>query len=266
MQSAAAFLVKYAGLTAILLVLSVGVTTLTGMPMAAGATLFASVAVSGYFVLARMENGYSLYGVERARLNAGRDVLLAKVYADRDIRLAELDVESDRLAVTDAANKLHAERLQRRIDAQMARHEVTQDAANRQNSYYPRWLAQPSTPTVEPLPEVEERAILRVDDAARRRLLEWLADVYATDADGSFVNMYADGRIRRDYGVPLSSRSGVGAGERKQMQGILDELRRCGAWLVRYDKEQRLYEVNLELYPNAADAIDAVNNAPTPRL
>lgn len=295
--SAQAFMIKYAGLSATLLVLSVGLTWLTAAPAPMAIVTFAGLSFLGYFALGWTEAQFTTAGVERLRLREGAKTLRYKIDADRDVQLAQVELQTTIVGAQTEYNRQQDSRLRERIAAQVAYREAPQMTQNRQANYVPPdWLRTKNSVVSVALPEentgntatiqpvyatpaplflreeltppswMQERTARAVRDDARRKLTEFIASLYERDESGSWLRLHEDGRIRRDVKTPMSARSGLSAPLRSQIDGILQELDRCGAWLVRYDGDQRLYRLNLSRYPDADGAIDAIADVPTPRL
>lgn len=290
---AQAFMVKYAGMTFILAILSAGLVWYAALPAPVFLLLFGGMSIAGYFALGWLEAGHTSFGVERLRLREGASVLKRKIEADENVQLAQIELQAQILEAQREYNRQQDERLQARIQAQLARHETPQSTSNMVASYVPPDYATGSVAAVSPEVDttltppsytvakpahiayrheleapsfLREKTQRRVRDEARRTLTDFVASLYERDEAGSWPRLFEDGRIRRNVKTPMSARSGVSAPVREQIDGILRELDRCGVWLLRYDDDQRLYRLNLDRYPAPDIALDAIGDVPTQRL
>lgn len=283
--SAEAFLLKYAGMTFILAILSAGLVWYAALPAPVFLLLFGGMSIAGYFALGWLEAGHTSFGVERLRLREGAKVLRHKIDADAEVQLAQIDLQAQILEAQREYNRQQDERLQARIQAQLVRHETPQSTANMVANYVPDdysvTAVSPVTDTgytvakpahvayrheLEVPSFLREKTQRRVRDEARRTLTDFVASLYERDESGSWLRLFEDGRIRRNVKTPMSARSGLAAPVREQIDAILRELDACGIWLLRYDEDQRLYRLNLDRYPAPDMAVDAIGDVPTQRL
>ena len=286
---AQAFMVKYAGMTFILAILSAGLVWYAQAPAPVFLLLFGGMSILGYFALGWLEAGHTSFGVERLRLREGAKVLRHKIDADVEVQLAQIDLQAQILEAQREYNRQQDERLQARISAQIVRHETPQSSSNMVANYVPEDYATGSvasvvSPVVDTAPKpatgrllyrrdelevpsfMAEKTQRRVRDEARRTLTDFVASLYERDEAGSWLHLHEDGRIRRNVKTPMSARSGLAAPVREQIDAILRELNACGVWLIRYDEDQRLYRLNLDRYPAPDMAVDAIGDVPTQRL
>jgi hypothetical protein len=103
MDEARAFLLKYAGLSAVLLILAVGIAWHWTLHLSAALIVFAGLSIGGYWMLAWLDHGYTAAGVERFRMAHGARVLIRQVDARRDVDLARVRLERARVALHRAA-------------------------------------------------------------------------------------------------------------------------------------------------------------------
>ena len=271
---AQAFTLKYAGLSIILAILAAGLVWYAALPAPLFLVIFGGMSFAGYWLLGLTEAQHTSFGVERLRLREGAKVLRRKIDADENVSLAQIDLQAQILEAQREYNRAQDERLQARIQAQLARHETAQSSSNMVATYVPDDYATGSVAAVSPEVDttltppgyVEERTQRRVRDEARRTLTAFVATLYQENDAGLWINLHGDGRIRRNVKAPMSARSGVSAPVREQIGAILRELDSCGVWLLRYDEAQRLYRLNLDRYPAPDMAVDAVGDVPTQRL
>ena len=98
-DEARAFLLKYAGLSVVLLVLAVGIAWHWALHLSAAIIVFAALSIAGYWSLAWLDHGYTAAGVERFRMAHGSRVLIRQIDARRDVDLARLELERARIAL-----------------------------------------------------------------------------------------------------------------------------------------------------------------------
>lgn len=290
---AQAFTLKYLGLSIVLCILSAGLVWYAALPAPLFLVIFGGMSFAGYWLLGLTEAQHTSFGVERLRLREGAKVLRHKIDADAEVQLAQIDLQAQILEAQREYNRAQDERLQARIQAQIARHETTQSSSNMLASYLPPDYATDSVAAVSP--EVDttlappgytvakpahvayrhelevpsfmaEKTQRRVRDEARRTLTDFVASLYERDESGSWLHLHEDGRIRRNVKTPMSARSGLAAPVREQIDAILRELNACGIWLIKYDTDQRLYRLNVDRYPAPDMAVDAIGDVPTQRL
>lgn len=276
-SSAVAFLIKYLGLTLVLLVLAVGLTQVLDLGGWLGVFLFGAMALAGYALLAFGENVFTSVGVERLRVRKGADVLHAHIRAQRDIQLAHVGLQQAQVDAQREYNRQVAEQARARAQAQLVRHEQPQAQLNALHNYAPQTHAPRPAPAAWQVDELEppdwwtrtntEQPVTQdarlVRDKARRALLDFLLEAYELDEQGQWLRMHEDGRVKRHVRVPVSGRGGLSPAQRQQALDMLAQLERTGAWLLRYDEAQRLWCVNVARYADVADAIDAVDTSVT---
>lgn len=285
-SSALAFLIKYLGLTLVLLVLSVGLTQVLDLGAWLGVFLFGAMCVAGYALLAFGENVFTSIGVERLRVRKGAGVLHAQIQAQRDVQLAQVALQRAQVDAQRAYNEQVAENARTRAQAQLVRHEQPQAQLNALHNYAPQaraplpapvgwqvdeleppaWWTRTNTEQAQPVarevdPFTQDAVFIR--DGARRALLDFLLEAYERDEQGQWLRMHEDGRVKRHVRVPVSSRGGLAPAQRQQALDMLAQLERTGAWLLRYDEAQRLWRLNVERYPDVQDALDAVDTSVT---
>lgn len=275
LRSATAFLVKYAGLSVTLLVLTVAGTRLLDVAFFWwGAWTYGVLLIAGYAVLAWLEHTFTAYGTERTRLQLGAGVLRAQIDAQKDVQLALVDLQHEQVQAQREYNGEIMQQARERAQVQLARHETAQSSLNRLHTYVPPAGAQQQLVRVFDADDLEPPAWWTapdepsVRDSARRTLLDFLLTLYERDeSTGEYVRLHADGRIRRHVRVPASSRSGLPPDERAQLVDLLHSLqvRGTGAWLLRYDSAQRLWRLNVKRYATVQDALDAVDTVRTGR-
>lgn len=263
---AQAFMVKYAGMTIILAILSAGLVWYAQAPAPVFLLLFGGMSIAGYFALGWLEAGHTSFGVERLRLREGAKVLRRKIDADENVQLAQIELQAQLLQAQREYNRQQDERLRERISAQVARHETAQSSANMVASYVPEDYATAVDEVLTVPGYMEEQTQRRTHDEARRTLAAFVASLYQENESGVWLHLHSDGRIRRNVKTPMSARSGVSAPVREQIDGILRELDNCGVWLIRYDEAQRLYRLNIDRYYTPDVAVDAIGDVPTQRL
>ncbi len=263
---AQAFTLKYLGLSVVLCILSAGLVWYAALPAPLFLVIFGAQAFVGYFALGWLEAGHTSFGVERLRLREGAKVLRAKISADENVQLAQIELQAQLLAAQREYNRQQDERLRERISAQVARHETAQSSANMVANYVPEDYATAGDEVLTVPGYMEEQTQRRTHDEARRTLAAFVASLYQENESGVWLHLHSDGRIRRTVKTPMSARSGVSAPVREQIDAILRELDNCGVWLIRYDEAQRLYRLNVNRYHTPDVAIDALNDVPTQRL
>lgn len=170
--------------------------------------------------------------------------ILAQAHAD-SLRLqaqAQLeDAQARRLAAQTATQAAMAA-----ATRQIAQHEEPQSERRALASYRPATsatIARSELPTWQP-----ERKPF--EDSARRKLLDWLLEVYA---DGNAFD--GDGYLRKGQVCPLSARSTLTPAERAQVADMLAQL---PTWLLHYDEGRKMWQLNAKRYTNSAQAIEAI--------
>jgi hypothetical protein len=234
MLAAQAFLVKYAGLTAILAVLSVGLVWWLQAPAPFALVLFAGLAIAGYWLLAWTEAVFTVAGVERHRLTQGAKVLRAQIDAEHDVRLAQVELQQSIVNSQREYNRQVAQRHRAQLQAHMQPETDT-----------PAWVRRPGR-----------------EDTARRVLLDFTVSLYERDDAGDMHRVDSAGYIARDTVIPFGKRGGLTQAQRQQVTAVLAELDARGVWLLRFDKQKRLWQLNVRRYPDAQAAVDAIDSVP----
>jgi len=267
MTAARAFLLKYAGLTLVLVVLAAGLTVELQLGAWRGVLVFAALAIGGYAALSYLEHEYTTVGVEKTRLRHGARVLREQLRCDTEVRLAQVTLQRESVAAQRAYNEQVAANARQRASSQLQRHEAAQSHANRLHThvpYTPLTLGKPpDAPSAWNVADLPAPTFLRRRDEARRVLLDFVTSLYDRDEDGALVRLHDDGRVRREVRIPFGSRGGLTPSVRQQCQDVLRTLSRSGAWLLRYDEDQRLWRLNVATYRTVDDAIDALDAVPT---
>ena len=211
----------------------------------------------------RRELALTPESLEELRINGDYDVatvdaesrrILAQAHAD-GIRLAAQaqleDATARRLAAQTATQAAMAQ-----AQAQLAQHETPQSTMKAALNYQKPLQTATAIPRAElPVwtPESAQQAAIAppvaIVDTARRKLLDFILEVYA---DGAFDS---DGYLRKGVVSPLSARSTLTPTERTQ---ALDLLQQLPTWLMRYDKERKMWQLNVSRYTSSAAAITAL--------
>lgn len=262
LRSAVAFLVKYAGLAVALLVLTVAGVLILEVRFIWTWWTWGVLLVLGYALLSYLDHRFSAYGVERERLYAGASVLRADIDARKSVQLAVVSLQQEQMRAQAEYNRESLRLARDRAYAQLSRHETPQHELNRLHNYVapvrdvdidalqaPAWWHAPDEPQVR--------------DNARRALVDFVCRLYERDNSGERVHLHEDGRIKRHVRVPAGVRGGLPPDERAQLVDLLRTLERTGAWLLKYDEQQRLWRLNVERYGSAEEALDAVDTVST---
>lgn len=250
MAQAQAFLVKYAGLTLVLAVLSVGLVWWLRAPAPVAVVVFAGLAIVGYWTLAWTDAMFTVTGVERHRLTQGANVLRAQIVAERDVRMAQVRLQQAIVEAQRDYNRQLAERHRERL----------------------REAAQPSsTPATAQLTTATQDAIDGTLDTlaytpaqpshrtAQRVLLDFTASLYERGEDGRLLRVDGHGYVQRDTVIPFGKRGGLTQAQRQQVAALLVDIERHGGWLLKFDKDKRQWRLNMARYADADAAIDAID-------
>lgn len=253
MAQAQAFLVKYAGLTAVLAVLSVGLVWWLRAPAPMAVVTFGGLAIAGYWLLAWTDAMFTVTGAERHRLTQGAKVLRAQIQAERDVRMAQVRLQQSIVEAQRDYNRQLAERHRQRL----------------------REAAQPSTaqPMAQQLTDVTTATEDAIDatytgeaaptagTTAQHILLDFTASLYERGEDGRLLRVDVLGYVQRDTVIPFGKRGGLTQAQRQQVAGLLVDIERHGGWLLKFDKDKRQWRLNMARYADADAAIDAIENA-----
>jgi hypothetical protein len=250
LTEAQAFMLKYAGLTVILLVLAVGLTLRLEWHYTIGIVVFALMATGAYWLLSFTESLFTGPGVERHRLSVGGRVLTRQIEADERVRLAQVALQVDQLALQREYNQLTMENARRRAGAQVEAHHTPQDGRNGRTAHL---ITGWHVAELEPPRFAQGAAYAPRADPVRAALLACVVDLYATDDGGRWANMDAQGYVRKGYVTPWSQRGGHTAGDRDAMVDLIHRSR-----FAQFDDGRRTWRVSVGLYPDAQAAIDAI--------
>lgn len=97
LDEARAFMLKYAGLSVVLVVLAVGLTIRLELHYSVGIIVFAGLSTAAYWLLSYTESLFSTPGIERHRLTVGGKVLMRQIEADERVRLAQIRLQRAQL-------------------------------------------------------------------------------------------------------------------------------------------------------------------------
>lgn len=243
------FMIKYAGLTAILLILAVGLALRLEWNFATGTLAFAGMATGAYWLLSFTESLFTGPGVERLRLTVGGRVLTRQIEADERVRLAQIDLQANQIALQREHNTHTIEAARQRASAQIEAHRTPQDGRNGHDATRSTcWTIDAvETPRFAQGPQT-----LRTG-GARQAILDSILQLYERGDDGQWLNMDEAGYIHNSTPVPWGKRGGYTQTERRAMLDILHRSRLAG-----FDDDRRAWRVSVTLYPDAQAAIDAV--------
>lgn len=256
LTEAQGFLLKYAGLTLVLLILTVGVVMRLELRFDVGIIVFAGLATGAYWLLAWMENWFTGPGVERHRLTMGSRVLLAQIDADERVRLAQIRLQKRHLDAQREMNAFAMQQARQRAHAQLEATERAQSAETRQHTHTPTTfdIAELEPPTFA----IQGPQTLRTD-RARQALLDCIIELYERGDNGEWLRMDAHGYVANSVPVPWGKRGGYTQTERRAM---LDTLHRSR--LACFDDTKRAWRVSVGLYPDAESALLAVGGVGGP--
>lgn len=264
MAQARGFLVKYAGLSLVLAVLSVGLVWWLRAPAPVALITFAALAIIGYWGLAYTESVFTTAGVERHRLTQGARVLRAQIDAERDVRMAQVALQQSVVDSQREYNRQLAERHRQRLQSAptpATTQSLTQEKETASSANSAEFQLETHAETDTPA-WVQQRPV-GADATARNALLAFVAGLYERGEDGRLLRVDADGYIARDTIIPFGKRGGLTQAQRQQAQTILTDLERSGLWLLRFDGDKRLWRLNVRQYPTADAAVDAVDGVPS---
>jgi hypothetical protein len=268
MTEAAAFLVKYLGLSIVLAILATGLAWQMQWHASLGLIAFAVLAIAGYWCLAALDHGYTAPGVERHRLTQGTRVLLRQIDAQRDIELERLHIERARLAYQQQVNATLAARYHYKADRQLARHAQPDPATPTPRRTPPnpdpdnpappdqRAHPPPDHPHPDPWdhlpdhlpPDYRGQGLpdpARAIDPARAAILDGLRDAYLA-ADG-------DGWVNRHHVLPWSLRAAGSRSQRARMRHLIE-----ASGIAAFDPATRLWRLDRRRYPTPHAAADAL--------
>lgn len=262
LRSATAFLVRFAGLAVALLILTIAGVRILEVRFVWVWWTWGVMLVCAFALLAILDHRYSAYGVERERLHEGASVLRADIDARKAVQLAVVALQQEQVRAQAEYNRESLRLARDRAYAQLARHETPQSSLNRLHNFVPA-VKDVDADSLEPPSWWQPPEAPQVRDNARRALVDFLLHLYEKDNSGEYAHLYEDGRIKRHVRVPAGVRGGLSPGEREQLVDLLRTLERTGAWLLKYDEQQRLWRLNVERYADVGEALQAVDSVST---